>query len=103
MTAPTADRLPPDVPAAIVRQYGSHRKHLKLRGLPPRTIDTCARATRRLSRHFDDRIDALTEAPLSAWFSDLIASQSWSAVWLDRQGLKFFAMRCSSTRRPCPA
>ena len=32
------------------RQYQTHLKHLKLKGLQPKTIDTYARAIRRLRR-----------------------------------------------------
>jgi site-specific recombinase XerD len=79
-----------DFPAHFARQYDSHLKHLKLKGLQPKTIDAYARAIRRLGGYFDYRIDALTEAQLTAYFSDLIDTHSWSAVKLDLYGLKFF-------------
>ena len=41
--------------------YGLHCKHLKLKGLRPKTIDAYARAIRRISEYFDYRIDDLTE------------------------------------------
>lgn len=37
-----------DFPPAFARQYDSHLKHLKLKGLQPKTIDSYARAIRRL-------------------------------------------------------
>jgi len=37
-----------DFPPAFSRQYDSHLKHLKLKGLQPKTIDAYARAIRRL-------------------------------------------------------
>ena len=40
--------------------------------------------------YFDYRIDALSEAQLIAYFSDLIGTHSWSAVKLDLYGLKLF-------------
>ena len=52
-------------PAHFARQYDSHLKHLKLKGLQPKTIDAYARAIRRLGGYFDYRIEALTEAPSS--------------------------------------
>ena len=72
------------------RLYQSHLKHLKLKGLQPKTIEAYARAIRRAGNYFDHRIDALTEAQLTDYFTDLLASHSWSAVKLDLYGLKFF-------------
>ncbi len=79
-----------DFPPAFARQYETHLKHLKLKGLQPKTIDAYARAIRRLGGYFDYRIDALCEAQLTEYFSDLIGTHSWSAVKLDLYGLKFF-------------
>lgn len=72
------------------RQYQTHLKHLKLKGLQPKTIDAYARAIRRLGGYFGHQIDDLTEAQLTEYFSDLIGSHSWSAVKLDLYGLKFY-------------
>lgn len=79
-----------DFPPAFARQYDNHLKHLKLKGLQPKTIDAYARAIRRLGGYFGHRIDALSEAQLTEYFSDLIGTHSWSAVKLDLYGLKFF-------------
>jgi len=70
--------------------YQSHLKHLKLKGLQPKTIEAYSRAIRRVGEYFDHRIDALTEPQLTDYFTDLLASHSWSAVKLDLYGLKFF-------------
>jgi site-specific recombinase XerD len=72
------------------RLYQSHLKHLKLKGLQPKTIEAYARAIRRAGAYFGHRLDALTEAQLTDYFSDLLASHSWSAVKRDLYGLKFF-------------
>jgi len=72
------------------QQYQSHLKHLKLKGLQPKTIDAYARAIRRVGAYFDHQIATLTEAQLTDYFSDLVASHSWSAVKLDLYGLKFY-------------
>jgi site-specific recombinase XerD len=72
------------------RRYQSHLKHLKLRGLQPKTIDAYARGIRRMGEYFDHRIDDLSEAQLTDYFSDLIASHSWSAVKLALYGYKFY-------------
>ena len=79
-----------EFPPAFARQSDSHLKHLKLKGLQPKTIDAYSRAIRRLGGYFDYRIDALSEAQLTEYFSDLIGTHSWSAVKLDLYGLKFF-------------
>ena len=64
-------------------RYQSHLKHLKLKGLQPKTIDAYARGIRRMGEYFDHRIDDLSPEQLTNYFSDLIASHSWSAVKLD--------------------
>lgn len=76
--------------AGFDRNYQLHLKHLKLKGLQPRTIDAYARAIRRIGAYFDHRIDDLTELQLTEYFTDLIESHSWSAVKLDLYGLKFY-------------
>src|SRR3989442_1274553 len=74
----------------FARQYQTHLKHLKLKGLQPKTIDAYARAIRRLGEYFSQQIDDLSEVQLTDYFSDLIKSHSWSAVKLDLYGLKFY-------------
>jgi site-specific recombinase XerD len=76
--------------AVFKRNYESHLKHLKLKGLQPKTIDAYSRAIRRIGKRFDHRINSLTERQLTDYFSELIASHSWSAVKLDLYGLKFY-------------
>jgi site-specific recombinase XerD len=72
------------------RQYQSHLKHLKLKGLQPKTIEAYSRAIRRIGDYFDHQIDHLSKAQLTDYFSDLVASHSWSTVKLDLYGLKFY-------------
>lgn len=72
------------------RHYQSHLKHLKLKGLQPKTIEAYSRAIRRIGDYFDHHIEHLTEAQLTDYFSDLVASHSWSTVKLDLYGLKFY-------------
>ena len=84
---------PSIAPAAhFDRQYQTHLKHLKLKGLQPKTIDAYARAIRRLGEYFGQQIDDLSEEQLADYFSDLIATHSWSAVKLDLYGLKFYTL-----------
>ncbi len=78
--------------AQFDRLYQSHLQHLKLKGLQPKTIDAYARAIRRIGEYFGFQIDQLSEDQLVDYFSDLIASHSWSAVKLDLYGFKFFTV-----------
>jgi len=72
------------------KYYEKHGKHLRLKGLRPKTIEAYARAIRRIGNYFDARIDQLTSDQLLDYFNDLLQSHSWSAVKLDLYGLKFF-------------
>ena len=79
--------------AAEVRfnhNYQTRLKHLKLKGLQPKTIEAYARAIRRIGEYFKHRIDGLSAAQLTDYFTDLLASHSWTTVKLDRYGLKFY-------------
>ncbi len=76
--------------AHFKRQYQSHLKHLRLKGLQPKTIEAYARAIRRIGEYFDHQIDDLSEAQLLDYFTDLLETHSWSAVKLDLYGLRFF-------------
>lgn len=77
-------------PEHFERQYQLHLKHLKLKGLRPKTIDAYARGMRRIGAYFSYQVDDLSEDQLVAYFTDLMASHSWSGVKLDLYGLKFF-------------
>jgi site-specific recombinase XerD len=76
--------------ANFKRNYARHLQHLKLKGLQPKTIDAYARAIRRIGARFDHQIDSLSEQQLTDFFTELLASHSWSAVKLDLYGLKFY-------------
>lgn len=71
-------------------QYERHLKHLKLKGLRPKTIEAYARAIRRIGAFFDYRLDNLSEAQLLDYFADLLQTHHWSSAKLDLYGLKFF-------------
>ena len=75
------------------RSYQTHLKHLRLKGLQPKTIKAYARAIRRIGAYFDYQIDDLSEQGLTDYFTDLLDSHSWSAVKLDLYGLKFYYTR----------
>jgi site-specific recombinase XerD len=72
------------------QNYQTHLKHLKLKGLQPKTIEAYARAMRRIGSYFHNNVNDLSEAQLTDYFSDLLESHSWSSVKLDLYGLKFF-------------
>jgi site-specific recombinase XerD len=72
------------------RKYQTHLQHLKLKGLQPKTIEAYSRAIRRIGERFDQQIDNLTEQQLADYFTELVASHSWSTVKLDLYGLKFY-------------
>jgi len=47
------------------QNYQNHIKHLKLKGLQPKTIEAYTRAIRRIGAYFNEQIDDLTEQQLS--------------------------------------
>jgi integrase len=76
--------------AIFKRNYQLHLQHLKLKGLQPKTIEAYSRAIRRIGERFDQQIDSLSEQQLTDYFTELLASHSWSTVKLDLYGLKFY-------------
>lgn len=72
------------------QQYATHLKRLRLQGLRPKTVEAYALATRHVGAYFHERIDDLTEAQLTDYFSDQIASHSWSTVRHRLYGLRFY-------------
>lgn len=76
--------------ATFKQNYARHLQHLKLKGLQPKTIEAYSRAIRRIGKRFDHEIDSLSEQQLTDFFTELLASHSWSAVKLDLYGLKFY-------------
>ncbi|TAL85782.1 MAG: recombinase [Rhodanobacter sp.] len=90
------------VPAPDFKQhYATHLKRLQLQGLQPKTVEAYALAIRHLAAYFDERIDDLTEAQLTDYFSELIASHSWSTVRHRWYGLRFYYTHV--LHKPCPA
>ena len=70
--------------------YEQHCKHLKLKGLQPKTIEAYSRAIRRIGDYFDHDIDNLNPDQLLDYFHDLLERLSWTSVKLDLYGLRFF-------------
>jgi integrase/recombinase XerD len=76
--------------AEFDQRYELDLKHLKLKGLQPKTIEAYSRAVRRMGEYFNRQIDDLSSAQLTDYFSDLLTSHSWSSVKLDLYGYKFY-------------
>ncbi len=75
------------------QQYATHLKRLRLQGLQPKTIDACARAIRDVGAYFQERIDDLTEAQLTEYFTDQLQTHSWSTLKHRLYGLRFYDAR----------
>lgn len=70
--------------------YNKHLSALRRQGKAERTIDSYARAVRRIAEFWDTCPDQLTQDQLEAYFSSLVDTHSWSTVKVDRNGLQFF-------------
>jgi integrase/recombinase XerD len=70
--------------------YAQHLRALKLQGKAEATIDSYARAVRRVAAHFDRCPDRLDAEDFKGYFASLIDSRSWSLVKIERCGLQFF-------------
>ena len=70
--------------------YQQHVNALLRQGKAERTIDSYARAVRRITEFFDLCPDQLTQDHLKDYFTALVKSHSWSTVKIDRNGLQFF-------------
>lgn len=92
----------PQFPADFEKNYQTHLKRLTLNGLQPKTIEAYSHGVRRVGKYFDYQIDALTEAQLTEYFSDLLITHSWSSVKLDLYGLKFYYDKVLHQPWPAP-
>lgn len=70
--------------------YSKHVSALRRLGKAERTIDSYARAVRRIAEFWDTCPDRLTQDQLEAYFGSLVETHSWSTVKVDRNGLQFF-------------
>jgi integrase/recombinase XerD len=73
--------------------YEPHQKHLKRKGLQPKTIDAYSRAVRRVGDYFAHQIDDLSEADLLDYFAELRETHSGSSLKLDLYGLKAISVK----------
>jgi len=88
--------------ANFKRNYERHLQHLKLKGLQPKTIDAYSRAIRQAGERFEQQIDDLSAQQLADYFSERLASHSWSAVKLDLYGLRFYYEHVLAKPWPAP-
>jgi hypothetical protein len=65
--------------AVFDKNYQLHLKHLKLKGLQPKTIEAYSRVIRRIGDRFAHRIDTLTRAQLRLSASELQAADRLAA------------------------
>ena len=79
-----------DPPRTLTGTISNASEAPEAQGWQPKTIEAYSRAIRRIGKRFDHQIDSLTEGQLTNYFTELLASHSWSAVKLDLYGLKFY-------------
>jgi len=70
--------------------YQQHLRALSLQGKADATIDSYARAVRRLAEFVDRCPDQLSADDLKGYFAHLIQTRSWSLVKIERSALQFF-------------
>ena len=70
--------------------YQQHINALTRQGKSKMTIDSYARAVRRITTTYDKCPDQLTLNDIKDYFTNLIKTHSWSTVKIDRNGLQFF-------------
>ena len=79
-----------DWPADFESHYQTHLQRLRLAGFRPKTIEAYSQGVRRAGLYFRYQINALTEAQLTQYFSQLLSTHSWSTLKHDLYGLKFY-------------
>jgi len=70
--------------------YAQHLRALKLQGKAEATVDSFARAVRRVAAYSDRCPVQLTTEDFKHYFAALIDTRSWSLVKIERCGLQFF-------------
>ena len=53
--------MTPSIESKFNHYYSRHCKHLKLKGLQPKTIEAYSRAIRRIGGYFDGHLDDLSQ------------------------------------------
>ncbi|MBY0572449.1 MAG: site-specific integrase [Undibacterium sp.] len=90
------------IPKGFEAQYQTHLQRLQLAGFRPKTIEAYSQGVRRAGKYFEYRIDALNEAQLTQYFSDLLKTHSWSTLKHDLYGLKFYYAKVLHQDWPAP-
>jgi site-specific recombinase XerD len=67
-------------------------KHLRLKGLQPKTIEAYERGIKRIYTFFKGDIEDLSQDQMLDYFDQFLLSNSWSGVKLDLYGLRFFTI-----------
>lgn len=88
--------------AIFTRNYERLLQHLRLKGMQPKTIDAYSRAVRQAGVRFNQQIEDLSAHQLTDYFSERLATHSWSAVKLDLYGLRFFYEHVLAKPWPAP-
>jgi len=70
--------------------YEQHRIALKLQGKAEKTTTSYCRSLRRLAEYFDRCPDDIGKDEMRLYFADLVDSNSWSTVKIDRNAFQFF-------------
>jgi integrase/recombinase XerD len=89
-------------PPEFEAQYQTQLQRLKLAGFRPKTIEAYSQGVRRAGKYFGYQINALTEAQLTQYFSDLLDTHSWSTLKHDLYGLKFYYAKVLHQDWPAP-
>lgn len=78
--------------AKFKKYHSQLLKHLRLKGLQPKTIEAYERGVKRIYTFFKGDIEDLSQDQMLDYFDQLLLSHSWSGVKLDLYGLRFFTM-----------
>jgi site-specific recombinase XerD len=83
-------KTPPDT--KFKNYHSQLLKHLRLKGLQPKTIEAYERGIKRIYTYFNGDIEDLSQDQMLDYFDQFLLSNSWSGVKLDLYGLRFFTM-----------
>ena len=72
--------MTPSIESKFNHYYSLHCKHLKLKGLQPKTIEAYSRAIRRMGEYFEGDLENLSQDQLLDYFHDLLARLSCRSI-----------------------
>jgi len=64
--------MTPSIKSKFNHYCAQHCKHLKLKGLQPKTIEAYSRGIRRIAEYFDGHLDDLSQDQLLDYFHSLL-------------------------------